>query len=295
MALLSTKSLAGPGYIILNILRAMNIIALMAVVAASVVMLVKTFIVSRFFFFDAVSHVITALSSTFLMVSECSLFRTYFARNWPLLSPSHGFVGLGVGMIILGLNILGNMNKAATSQESLGLAFWRLVLASGILVLVIGFFNVFASYIFRDTSQGITARRVRSHGAVALTSQEEGAPKALSINTHSTGSSSMQQSTFSPVKSSPRKSFSPARTFRHARQSLLPSYHSSSPLRVFHTSSASDGSSTSKKSKRSSIGPRVPINISAPLNVNPQFAHLVRPDLAHHPSQRKPEEMGLGL
>jgi hypothetical protein len=45
-------------------------------------------------------------------------------------------------MIIIGLNILGNMNKEATSQESLGLPFWRLVVASGILSLVIGFFNV---------------------------------------------------------------------------------------------------------------------------------------------------------
>jgi len=80
----------------------------------------------------------------FLVVSECSLCRDFFARNWPLLSPSHGFVGLGVAMIVLGLNILGNMNKQATSQDSLGLPFWRLVIASGILSLVIGFFNVVA-------------------------------------------------------------------------------------------------------------------------------------------------------
>lgn len=29
--------------------------------------------------------------------------------------------------------------------------------------------------------------------------------------------------------------------------------------------------------------------ISYPLNVNPQFAHLVKPNLAHHPSVRRPE------
>ena len=44
---LSAKSLAGPGYVILNVLRVMNIIALLAVACASVVMLVKTFIVSK--------------------------------------------------------------------------------------------------------------------------------------------------------------------------------------------------------------------------------------------------------
>jgi hypothetical protein len=47
MALLSAENLAGPGYIILNVLRGLNIIALASVVASSVVMLVKTFIVSK--------------------------------------------------------------------------------------------------------------------------------------------------------------------------------------------------------------------------------------------------------
>jgi hypothetical protein len=47
MALLSADHLAGPGYIILNVLRGLNIIALASVVASSVVMLVKTFIISK--------------------------------------------------------------------------------------------------------------------------------------------------------------------------------------------------------------------------------------------------------
>jgi len=41
------KPSAGPAYIMLNILRAMNIIALSMVIAASWVMLIKTFVVSR--------------------------------------------------------------------------------------------------------------------------------------------------------------------------------------------------------------------------------------------------------
>lgn len=57
------RSLAGPGYIILNTIRVMNIIGLIAVIAASSVMLVKTFVVSKFFFFDAVSHVVTTILS----------------------------------------------------------------------------------------------------------------------------------------------------------------------------------------------------------------------------------------
>lgn len=61
---LSSKSLAGPGYIILNGVRVMNIIGFLAVIAASVVMLVKTSVSSKFFFFDAVTHVLTAVTSS---------------------------------------------------------------------------------------------------------------------------------------------------------------------------------------------------------------------------------------
>jgi hypothetical protein len=56
--------LSGPGYVILNVIRAMNIISLLAVVVASFVMLVKTLIVSQFFFFDGVDHVVTAFLSS---------------------------------------------------------------------------------------------------------------------------------------------------------------------------------------------------------------------------------------
>ncbi|KAI4201602.1 MAG: hypothetical protein LQ346_002139 [Caloplaca aetnensis] len=161
------KPLAGPGFVILNVIRAMNIVSLIAVIVASFSMLVKTFIVSKFFFFDAVSHVITAFLSMFLLLTETPLFRSYFARNWPLLSPTHGFVTLGILMAILGVSVLGNLNKEATSQASLGTAYWRIVIASGILVLIMGVANVFASYIFRIKKMGVTARQVRAYGAVA--------------------------------------------------------------------------------------------------------------------------------
>ncbi|MCJ1452662.1 hypothetical protein MMC28_003005 [Mycoblastus sanguinarius] len=161
------KSLAGPGYIVLNVIRVLNIIALLAVVAASSVMLVKTFVVSKFFFFDGVTHIITAFVGLGLIITEVGLFKRYIANNWPLLSPSSGFVTLGILLIILGVSILGNLNKAATSEKSLGGTFWRLVIASGIVVSIMGVVNIFASYMFRHKSLDITAREVRAHGATA--------------------------------------------------------------------------------------------------------------------------------
>lgn len=80
----------------------------------------------------------------FLLVSELSLCRSYFARNWPLLSPAHGFVTLAMAMLVIGINMLGNLNKTVTSPQSLGLAFWRIVIGSGIVIFVLGFLNLIA-------------------------------------------------------------------------------------------------------------------------------------------------------
>ena len=42
-----SKKLAGPGYVVLSILRVMTIISLVMVIIASWVMLVKTFVISK--------------------------------------------------------------------------------------------------------------------------------------------------------------------------------------------------------------------------------------------------------
>lgn len=240
---------------------------------------------SRFFFFDAASHVITSITGSkpdhnlprivarssadlivvFLIISEFPIFRSYFIRNWPLLSPNSGFVTLGVAMIILGVSVLGNLNKEATSQESLGLAFWRIVISSGIVVIVLGFINIIGvsrhhqslfakaipitdsypqSYVFRDTKTGVTARMVRSYGAVA--------PQKVDVY---------------------RSASSSRKSFHLGRSDTLPSYHAS------------------PKTETRQQQPRLPLNISAPLSVdNGQFAKFAksadvsRPNLAHHPA-----------
>ncbi|KAF1811142.1 hypothetical protein P152DRAFT_80316 [Eremomyces bilateralis CBS 781.70] len=325
---LNSKSLAGPGYIILNVLRGMNIIALLSVVTASVVMLIKTFVVSKFFFFDAVTHVLRASVCLFLIVSEIGLFRPYFARNWPLLSPKHGFVFLACLMMAIGVNILGNLNKEATSQESIGLAFWRIVIGSGIVVLVIGVFNLVASYLFRDRGLKVSARRIRSHGAVALSNAEaerahletammspHPSSKNLNIATSFTGCDSSIKSYKSPTQKSPSpkratfKNFSAAKTFRAARASILPSYHSRVERAAIDAAEAKSPSyhprepisPASSRYSRTTSGRDAhgrererDMEISMPLNVNPQFAHLLKPDLAHHPSQRRGETTSPG-
>lgn len=54
------KRLAGPGYVILNGIRVINIITLLDIIAASAVMLVQIKLLSSFFFFQAVTHAVVA-------------------------------------------------------------------------------------------------------------------------------------------------------------------------------------------------------------------------------------------
>ncbi|KAI4104099.1 MAG: hypothetical protein LQ339_003952 [Xanthoria mediterranea] len=241
------KPLAGPGYIILNVIRTMNIIGLFAVIVASFSMLVKTFIVSKFFFFDAVSHIITASLSMFLIITETPLFRTYILHAWPLLSPSHGFVTLGILMTVVGVSVLGNLNKEATSQKSLGVSYWRIVISSGIVVVILGIANIFASYIFRQRKLGVTARQVRAYGAVA-------AQKALPMPV-------TMMST--PATSIHRADTKNLRPFALQRSDTVGQY---------------SGQSREADPRR---------NISAPMNhvqFEERCEQVGKPDLAHHPA-----------
>ncbi|KAL8796737.1 MAG: hypothetical protein Q9182_007314 [Xanthomendoza sp. 2 TL-2023] len=238
------KPLAGPGYIILNVIRAMNITGLLAVVVASFSMLVKTFIVSKFFFFDAVSHIVTAALSMFLILTETPLFARYILHSWPLLSPTHGFVTLGTLMTIVGVSVLGNLNKEATSQRSLGTAYWRIVISSGILVLILGFINIFASYIFRQRKLGVTARQVRAYGAVAAHKSTLPLPVTTPV-------SSLHRA--DTVTNHHDKNLRP---FKLERSDTVPRY----------------GPAGSSDPRR---------NISSPVRFEEP---IVKPDLAHHPA-----------
>jgi len=139
-----SANLAGPGYMILNGIRTLNIIALLSVAVASWVMIIMNIKTNHFFFFDAIAHLITSIISIFLIISEANLFSSYFAKNWPKFSNESGFVFLGISMIVLGFNILSNLNKSATSASTLGLPLWRIVIASGIVVSLMGLINIVA-------------------------------------------------------------------------------------------------------------------------------------------------------
>lgn len=204
-------------------------------------------------------------------------------------------------MVVLGINMLGNLNKPVTSKKSLGLAFWRIVIGSGIVIFILGWINLIASYVFRDRNQNITARQVRAHGAVAA--------HKTPMTSSSTPSAPELAQSYIHHPITPTKSSNPFRILTSdRRQSTLPSYHTSSPQSppypsrdpISPSSRYSRATACTKKKvfgiigkNRQSLAPPLPVNtqdrpieISAPMGVNPQFAHLVqRPDSALHPSR----------
>ncbi|WYZ37499.1 hypothetical protein EsH8_II_001005 [Colletotrichum jinshuiense] len=159
--------LRGSGHMVLNVFRAFNIIGLLAVSASTWVMIVMSILKGNFAFFDSASHFFTFSVAVFLIISELNVFRTYFERNWPVLSCEHGLSWLGIAMIVMGCHVLANTTVPAFSAGTIGLPLWRLILASGILAITFGFFNVVSSIIFRDSNNGINARNIRSDGTLA--------------------------------------------------------------------------------------------------------------------------------
>ena len=179
------------------------------------------------------------------------MFRRYIAYNWPLFCPTSGFITLGVVMIILGVSVLGNLNKTATSEESLGTTIWQLVIASGIVVSIMGVLNICANYMFREKSMDVTARQVRAHGSTAPQKTDAYLSPSMSTRTAKT----------------PRRSF---HLNRRSASDSLPSYKTDGQ-QPGHRNISAPVMATSPVKGRDDAG--VPV-------VN----GVQRPDLAFHPA-----------
>lgn len=192
-SLSQNTKLRGIGYKALNVLRPCNIIALLSVTAASWVMVVLEGVTGQFFFFDAITHIFTSAISVFLVLTEIQwgFLKKYMERSWPAFSDRHGFLWLGLAMIMLGCDMLGNLNKPVFSVKNIGLPLWRLIMAAGILCITFGFFNLVATVVFRDGPSGLTARMIRADGNLASASRlgnpsDYYAPTAASLSRSNT-------------------------------------------------------------------------------------------------------------
>lgn len=173
IGLSENSSLLGPGWYLLNVLRACNIVALLSVAVSSMVLVIKTDMITNFFIFQAVAHCITCGVALLLILSELpqpGFVKEFYRNNWPtfctldISNRGHSLAWLGVWMLAMGIWVLGSLN-AENLIDKLSFPLWRLTLASGILAIVFSCFNFIVSIIFRDSPRNITVRMIREHGA----------------------------------------------------------------------------------------------------------------------------------
>jgi len=214
----ANSKVRGSGHLVLNGLRALTLIGLGTVMVACWAMIVMSGITRQFNFFDTISHFFVFGIAVFLSITEVNLFKAYFENNWPVLSPSHSLAWLGLALVIIGCSIMGDLVKPAYSQENLGLPMWRLVLASGILSIAFGVFNMLVSVIFRDGKNRITARMIRSDGNLAAPSYKDSPYDVSSYTTYPTNRDDYSQRSNNSLRQTEEESLpqSAARRFTRA-------------------------------------------------------------------------------
>ncbi|KAF4971720.1 hypothetical protein FSARC_1519 [Fusarium sarcochroum] len=179
------ERIRGPGMIILQVLRVITITSLLAAAAGCWILIIKIDTSSGWFFFDALSLTFMSSAAAFFIVSELPFCGNYFMENWPVFSEVHGLTWLGLGLLLIGSNILGRLHQPYNAPDKLGLPFWRLIVASGILTITSGVLNITCSLIFRDGANNINARMVRADGSLARSMDEESLGKPQSNYTAS--------------------------------------------------------------------------------------------------------------
>lgn len=153
-------------------------------------------------------------------------------------------------MLLLGNDVLGNLNKQATSQKSLGLAFWRIVIAAGIVVIIMGAINLFAVSIppsLNNKASLLTCTRATSSVIPRSASQhDKSALTELWLSTKSTSKASRRsklsnlagETLYHPTT---RAQQPPSRRLHSHRDRDPPSHHPSTtsrpPFTVTKTSS----------------------------------------------------------
>ncbi|RPA95574.1 hypothetical protein L873DRAFT_1812688 [Choiromyces venosus 120613-1] len=150
------------GFYILNIIRCCSVISLLMAIVAAGISLVKSFVVTKFYFFDAINNVFLSIFCVLLVMSEISVFPAYFDKRWPLLGSKSSLITIGISEVIVGFFLLGNLNETAASKQNLGYSFNTLLTSAGIIVSFIGVVNFIASYAYGDSMTHTTARMARS-------------------------------------------------------------------------------------------------------------------------------------
>lgn len=151
-------------YIILNVIRALNVLSILASGIATGSLLVKTANVTVAWFnvFDLAAKAFVIMFCIALLITELpKILRGWVNRNWPAFGDSSGFLTLGICMTFLGCTVLSYLTKEDADEKHLGGDFYRMCQAAGLMTIIIGHINVVATLVLQDRRRGLTARQVR--------------------------------------------------------------------------------------------------------------------------------------
>lgn len=164
------QKLLGPGKLVLIAFRFVNILTLTGVAAASWILVIEFFKrgVAQWqpwMLWDICSLWVVAFSAIFFIVSEVADFvpplRDYFALVWPVLSDDHGFLWLGIALLMMGSNLLSQLNNPVNQISSIGWPLWRATIACGITSVVVGAINMLLTALYAFGGK-LKARAVRA-------------------------------------------------------------------------------------------------------------------------------------
>ncbi|KAF5667634.1 hypothetical protein FHETE_5692 [Fusarium heterosporum] len=269
------EKIKGPGMIILQVLRVLTIISLLTAAAACWILIIKINTSVGWFFFEALSLALTSSATIFLTMSELPFFKNYFLNHWPAFSDDRGLTWLGASLLLIGSNVLGKLNSPHNTSDKLGLPFWRLILAAGILTITSGVLNIICSLIFRDGS--INARMIRADGSLARSRDEN------------VGSFSKPHSDYSASFHSekPKKTFMSFFWKKNADSSPPPRPHISQPI-------ARDRDHDIERNAPPQY-PHDPVHddISDMDRRSPIVPEVRRPDTALHPMNIRPRSISM--
>ena len=163
-------SFRGIGMIVLQVLRGLTTIALLASCISCWALVIHVEQRHPLFVFECAALAFVSFFCLFLIISEfpvIDVVRDWYRRTWPIFSDFHGPSSFGIAVMFIGFNLLGKLNQSSFEQDRLGKSFWQLVMGASILDVALGALNVAGAILWMDRKNGITARDVRSMGSLA--------------------------------------------------------------------------------------------------------------------------------
>lgn len=156
--------------LVLNIIRLLNIISLVGIIAANVAFLIATVrievqVLIVLQIFDCAQRILVILLVLFLILTELPNMlgsHEYILSQWAALSCRSGFLALCFAFLLLGCNTIADLDQRLSTPAHMGPTTYKMVLAAGSLAIGMAGVNFIAHVLFTDRQTPLTARQRRN-------------------------------------------------------------------------------------------------------------------------------------